>query len=452
MDIKKPDIDFKAVLGKLAFLKNHLNMLVPLLIAIVGGVLFIPAHIINAGLRKDIQAESVERAQKLKRLAESVVPETAYEIEKKYQEAYAKDANAVKQWMEGTSQRQLLRYNLFPPQTTSSFVFEEFASEYLNRLGQQLDELAAIGCPTQDQLAEHIEGFSGGRGRGARGVDPYGGRGGRSSDTAATQQKVVDAICRGRAESGQVYLQMSALAGTSFWGRYDYSNYASFDDALEACWYWQLGYWIIDDVLDVVRVCNQGSPNVLRSPVKRLMTVQFNRPTIAGMQSSIGRGRGRGSSSSGEGGDLLVGLDDSTESSNVSPKYVRSSAQYLTTVWPGRTCDEQWDVAHFAVQAVVAAQDVMTFQREMCSMREHVFLGTDGQGPEQRLQHNQIGILEIHINAVDRQSAKHLYYRYGNDAVVEVTLICEYLFNKAGYDPWVPESVHKLFEDSSEDD
>ncbi len=459
MDIKKPDVDFKALLGKLAFLKNHLNMLVPLLIAIVGGALFIPTHIINAGLQKDMNSESLQRADKLKRLASEVVPETQYEIEQRYQEAYAADANAIEKWIKGTSQRKLLTYDLFPtPETDSHFIFQKFGQAYLAGLDQQMQGLSAIMCPTQEQLAEHIDGFSVGAGRGGRGMgETYGERGSRTGQNNETQQKVIDAICRDRAKSGQVYLSSVALAGTSFWATYDYiqAGYASFDAALADCWYWQLGYWMISDVLDVVRVCNQQATHVLNAPVKRLINVQFNRPTIAGVNSSSSM-RGRGGAGlyggRGEGMGMAVRQEEPTESSIAPPYYIQSSAQYLSPSCTGRISDEENHVIHFSVQAVVDAKELMTFERELCSVREHEFTGYEGNEPVQHLQHNQITILEIHVDAIDRDDPKHLYYRYGDNAVVEVTLICEYLFNKVGYEPWLPTEVVKVFDDSEEDD
>jgi len=37
----------------------------------------------------------------------------------------------------------------------------------------------------------------------------------------------------------------------------------------------------------------------------------------------------------------------------------------------------------------------------------------------------------------------HDLYRYGEDAVVELELVCEYIFNKKGYDEIKPELVKK---------
>ena len=40
-------------------------------------------------------------------------------------------------------------------------------------------------------------------------------------------------------------------------------------------------------------------------------------------------------------------------------------------------------------------------------------------------------------------TASHQLYRYGQDAVVELNLICEYLFEKAGYEAIVPDAIKK---------
>ena len=42
-----------------------------------------------------------------------------------------------------------------------------------------------------------------------------------------------------------------------------------------------------------------------------------------------------------------------------------------------------------------------------------------------------------------QQLETHRLYRYGDDAVVRLDLICEYIFNKNGYEKIKPESVKK---------
>ena len=70
--------------------------------------------------------------------------------------------------------------------------------------------------------------------------------------------------------------------------------------------------------------------------------------------------------------------------------------------------------------------------QQLCSAKQHVFKGFFGREPERRFEHNQITILESNINSIDRNDGAHHLYRYGEDAIVELDLTCEYLFNKSG--------------------
>jgi hypothetical protein len=79
--------------------------------------------------------------------------------------------------------------------------------------------------------------------------------------------------------------------------------------------------------------------------------------------------------------------------------------------------------------------------KELCSARQHKFKGYFEEGPEQTFKHNQITILESTIKAVDPESQDHYYYRYGEDAAVELDLIGEYVFNKAAYEPIKPQAI-----------
>ncbi len=85
------------------------------------------------------------------------------------------------------------------------------------------------------------------------------------------------------------------------------------------------------------------------------------------------------------------------------------------------------DVMQFDVHVIVKAADVMRFMQELCSAKTHKFRGWLGDQPEQTYKHNQISILESQIAPVDREDFDHSSYQYGNDEVVDVDLICEYV-------------------------
>jgi hypothetical protein len=102
----------------------------------------------------------------------------------------------------------------------------------------------------------------------------------------------------------------------------------------------------------------------------------------------------------------------------------------------------------------VKSQSVLPFIDELCSAKEHTFRGWSGTEPEQTFKHNQITVLETNITPVvvndsgRRSSADvHELYRYGDDAVVEVEFVCEYIFERAGYDEIKPEFIKNPMDD-----
>jgi hypothetical protein len=68
-------------------------------------------------------------------------------------------------------------------------------------------------------------------------------------------------------------------------------------------------------------------------------------------------------------------------------------------------------------------------------------MGFTGQEPARTFKHNQITILESRVKPVTVTTPEHQNYRYGTDSVVEIELVCEYIFNKKGYDAIKPEQI-----------
>jgi hypothetical protein len=258
----------------------------------------------------------------------------------------------------------------------------------------------------------------GGRG----GMDLYGGAGygyqtpgaeGMGLPGFGNTQKIKDAICMERAASSTFYSSLADIAGYDYWADYSYDT--STAEAVEECWYWQVGYWIIEDVFDTIATCNRGSTSVFSSPVKRLNRVAFD--LGANMMMMMGRG-GRSND------DAAAGR----------PSYVPDKYTVLAPACTSRISDEEVDIVHFTVVVVVQAKYVLSFMKELCSAREHVYRGVTGQEPEQRYQHNAISILQSTSSTMERKGPMHNLYRYGEDGVVELNLICEYLFEKAGFE------------------
>jgi hypothetical protein len=202
----------------------------------------------------------------------------------------------------------------------------------------------------------------------------------------------------------------------------DVYAYQSIQQSVEACWYWQLGYWIVEDVFKTIAAMNSGPGDVMDFPVKRLMEVSF-----------------------GSGESTMLG---STGSTSARPGYVTSNDKGLTTSYTARISDERWDIVHFKVIVLMKSRSVLPFMNELCSAKEHTFKRWSGAEPVQIFRHNQITVLETNINPVivnavtTRTGASgHELYRYGDDAVVEVELVCEYIFERVGYDEIKPEFI-----------
>jgi len=266
-----------------------------------------------------------------------------------------------------------------------------------------LNRLNARSCPSEPEIHRSLSEI-GGSVRNPRWFQ-------RSSLNAA-QQAIVDAICMDTAKSTSVYINPTDISGYELWEGYEYIG---FDKATEDCWYWQLGYWVIEDVLTTIENMNTEYDNVLTSPVKRLLNISFANEVNRSVRT--------------------IDTD--------RPRYVFSPQDGLTNSFTGRKCNDDIDVIHFKVDTLVSAKVVLPFMKELCSGKEHKFKGFTGNEKEQTCVHNQITILESSIEPIDRQDNTHRLYRYGDNAVVKLSIVCEYIFDKEGYDEIKPKSVKK---------
>jgi len=421
--MKAPEINIKDVLKKLSFLKNNLALLVPIIIVVVALLLFIPTSILGKRLQATVEKESVATGQKIDRLLRDVNSVADTEAMEEYINAYAQDANEIEQKIAQTVQRELLSYDIFPDTNETSIVlYEDFGRAFRQGVEAMLARMNAGVCPRDDEVDAALEsaprqmmrpGAGGGYG------DPYGGMGmggagyaGGGSRSRSYRfmgpmgRKIVDQICLDRATRTGVYASPADIAGYAFW---DVWKFETKDEAYKDCWYWQLGYWIAEDVAESIRAFNANSGNVLEAPLKRLMSVSFEmKRSRAGRR---GRGRRR------------------AEGDEERPAYAIDTKNALTTPCTGRfTSDEKGiDVLQFNVKVVIEVDQVVPFMEELCSSKPHKFRGVYGDEPEQTFVHNQISVLESSVGPVDRQSVQHQLYRYGDLPIVELDVLCEYV-------------------------
>lgn len=402
MDISK----FKGLIHKLSFLGNYSSLVLPVVIVLVAVLFFIPTQLISSRLKNRVERDSVSVGRRIESLRKSTISRNQWKVEQEYQEAYERDANQMALLAKQSSQRQLLSYKIFPkPKDTSTLIFKEFGRRFRASVDKLIADANAHDCPTDAELQRGLQGSS---------LPSSGGslEKGKLSEVGAM---IADVLCREKAQSALVYASPTNLSGYEFWEEYEY---AGMNTAIEDCWYWQLAYWITEDIFDTIDALNFGSDSVFTSPVKRLMEVNF---TTSARNTGL---RGTG----------------------VKPSYVFSVKEGLTVPHTGRFCNGDIDVLHFNVVVVVSAKEVLPFMQRLCSAKLHKFRGFLGEEQEQVFKHNQITVLESNIRPIDREEKTHNLYRYGEDAVVELSLICEYIFNKSGYDEIKPESVKQYGE------
>ncbi len=430
MDMSK----IKSVLGKLGFLKSYSAYILPVVLLLVASGLLTVSGFVSMGLKSKIEKGSVKLGKTVKNYSTQRVPSKQWQIEKEFQDELEADANAVAKLLRQSSQRELLSYKLFPETTdTSVLIFEEFGQFYQEAVENLINKYGARECPSQTEINKALE-QTRSTGRSGRDLSSRRSRSFSSRNLDKVEQMIVDELCRVAAAGASFYAGPLDIAGYRYWSKEattegemeeDVYAYQSIQQSVKACWYWQLGYWIVEDVFKTIAAMNSGPGDVMDFPVKRLMEVSFG---------------------SGEGTRL-----GSTGSTSVRPRYVTSNDKGLTASYTARISDERWDIVHFKVIVLMKSRSVLPFMNELCSAKEHTFKRWSGAEPVQIFRHNQITVLETNINPVivnavtTRTGASgHELYRYGDDAVVEVELVCEYIFERVGYDEIKPEFIKNL--------
>jgi hypothetical protein len=431
--MKSPEINVKdllkivGLLKKLSFFKDNLALLVPIVIMFVAGLVFIPTTLLSGSIRKMIAEQSVKPSAEIDGLLKKVDQAAEAEAMESYINAYAQDANALDNLMLQTTQRELLSYKLFPDMNeTSPLLFDPFRQKFVAGVEAMLKRLNAGGSPSDAEINATLEASSprAGRGRSPAANSSGGGLyGTRRSFRMMTEndRKIVAKVCEDKARAAKVYVNAVDVGGYAYWSDWKFEEW---DKAIRDCWYWQMAYWILEDVTASVEQMNKDADNILHSPVKRVMGVLFTQARSG--RSAIG-GRAR---------RTMVAKDKQTPTYVASVKSAMSGAPCT-----GRSCNETLDVMQFEVHVIINAGDVMRLMQELCGERTHKFRGWRGDQPEQTFKHNQISILESQVTPVDREDLNHSGYEYGPDEVVDVDLICEYVFNKAAYGQIQPKAV-----------
>jgi len=416
------------------FIRKYSAFLMPIGIVFVAVVLFVPTLLTGRSIRKDMEASKAQ-GSRITSLRRNTPPRAQAEVEKLYQSEHKKDADEVVQLARQSTQRELISYDIFPkPKDTSQQVFVQFGAQYRAAIEDLIKSMGALDAPSDIDIRKETETGVSGTG------SAIGGRFGMlgTSRTIGTKKgprdAIVDAVCNKRAESVLVYANPNSFIWYGYWADFKYSG---LDTALKDCWNSQIAYWVYEDVVATINKMNAGSDCVYNSPVKRLVGVSFSRPVeYVGTTMTT----------------TMTGYSASAASAPDEPDYIIDNSPGVLGVqpWTGRICDDNIDVIHFCVSVILDAKSFMSFIKELCTQKEHRYReGYSASGQERIFKHNQITVLQSRIEPVDRTAIEHAYYRYGDGAIVRLSLTCEYIFNRSGYDRIKPEPVKELLGQSS---
>ncbi len=465
--------NFKDILAKLSVFKNNTALLVPVIVGVVAILLFIPTHLLSGKLKAQMQDQSISKRARLvdQYRRDPIQPVQSESLEAR-QQAHANDANEISALSVRTTMRDLLSYDIFPEIDVNNFsglIFVEFGQKYRAGIEGLIQAVNGRDCPTQVEIDKALETSSARSSRrrgmgmyGAMGEDAYSmmgpggpggpaGIGGRMPSRLGTvpgmggprteiDLMIVDQMYTERAASALVYVNPSEISGYDHWQDYKYD--VNLPSAVKDAWYHQLAYWVIEDIFNTIAVTNAGHDSLLTAPVKRFSRMSFT----MGLRRPGSRGSSGGAVIRSVGGRRTR---QNNEEDSDRPAYVLTDKQGLTESLTGRLTEAEGaiDVVHFNIAVVVASKDVLLFMQKFCSAKEHKFSGypTPSQSP-QALQHNQITILESKIAPLNPNDMLHYSYRYGDDPVVELDLICEYIFIREGYEPIKPQAIKDTIE------
>jgi hypothetical protein len=337
---------FKDILQKLSVFKNNLSLLVPVIIALVSVLLFVPTQLMSSKLKNQVEQESITNGiKKVENLAKSAVSREQYEKEAERQKAHAEDANEIAKLALQSTQRELLSYDLFPAPDANGFsglIFQQFGQEFRGGIDKLVISVNGRDCPTDAEIERGLENSSSrnlsrGMGFPSRSAsrdlsgDLYGGGlyGGGQMMLGNINRMIVDEMCEASAKTISVYVNPIDISSYEYWKEYKYD--VKQEDALKDCWYHQLAYWIIEDIFATIKSMNSDYDNVMKAPVKRFMGITFT----MGLKRPWRIGRGVFEVSGRRGVQTTTKQEEADR-----PAYVRT-AKTLSESCTGRYCNEE---------------------------------------------------------------------------------------------------------------
>jgi hypothetical protein len=403
----------KGIFQKLNFFRDYSSLIIPGILAVVAALIFIPTTLMQHSLSVKIEDQSLKKQGNIiGPLVGKTPPSRQWMEQQKRQISIRNDANYIAQLAEQSSWRPPLFYDVFPePKESSQQLFGQFGQRYRDAIDSWAADLRARECPTQAELNKTLN-----KTTNITNVDST------AADVQGTDKIIIDHLCREVAQSTGVYFDPTNMPGYKFWERYQYRDK---EKGVEDCWYWQTGYWIIEDCFQTAKTLNAKSADVLDAPLKRIIDISF----LPASKSSFA---------------TPAGIPYASSAQTGKPVYVTTFEESLTLPLTARLTNDRLDVVHFRLTAIVSSKSIQQFTEQLCSEKKHKFRGFHNElSEEQTFSHNQITVLKSDFGAINPDSAENKLYRYGSDGVVKIELLCEYIFDKKGYDPIKPASVKK---------
>ena len=384
------------------FLRRYLSIIIPAAILLVAVIFIVLSLAINTGVAKDLE-QSISTGRRVSTLAQQVPSQRQPEIEAQYQDRQKEDVDRIEQLFIETTTRELISYVIFPePIDTSRQIFTNYGDSYRERLAALISSMRAADAPSDNEISAVVAATGGGRTRNEE------------------SEMIIDAFCKDRALKAKVYAAPTIIPWFDFWRPQQY-KFVSQNIAVQDCWNSQVAFWIYEDIAQTINQLNGSSRSIMDAPVKRIMGISFTQ-IADGSQA-------RGSRT--------------TTSSIDTPLYVteQSPSIFVADSFTRRVSDENIDVVHFSLSLILAVNKIPDFMQAISAEKSHTFRGWDGKSQPKECKRNQITILKFDTSPIEHQSANHKYYRYGDNAVVQWTGVCEYIFSRKAYESVMPKSI-----------
>ena len=416
------------------FFKKYSALLPSIGITVFALLVLLPTMLVIGRSVKKEMSGSVSTATSVTSLLRDVPSKDTPQQVKRYMDRFEEETTQIETLAAESSMRELISYDIFPPKGTSSQLYTAFGKKYQAAVEKMVDAMNALDAPNDAEVRNQTGNAGGGAGAG---MEEY-----RRRERDITVNPMVEALCLKRAQEIAVYAHPSAFLWYDFWENYEFAGQ---QQALEDCWDSQVAFWIYEDIAQTISNMNEGSDKVSSSPVKRLLGVSFSGPVDSG-RSGDAYSRSRSTSTASRDKPNYIISSPASMASTRSPGTgnITMMSNFVSASLTKRSGDEDVDVIHFTFSVLVDNRYVLAFMKELCSEKSHVYrVGFKENGEEKNAVHNQITILDTKISAVDKEAPEHELYRYGNGAVMQLDLICEYQFYRKGYDDIKPEPVKK---------